>query len=265
MNAKELIESGLLELYVLGDVSSEQNALVEKFAASDVDVKRELSQIENAFKFYAMAYAIGAPPSLKDKVLDKIRATNSSSSSQTSNFNPSTNKSGQQPKTSALSWLLALSCLALISAFFFNNNSFNKFKTQHNKAITECDSTAQMQNQKIQLLQSVLDVDNTIIKVAPTEKFPETDLIFYTNPSKKSNYLQIKNLPNIAKNQSFQLWSLKGDEAPIPLDVFQGDGELIIPVGHVDGTNAYAITIEPLGGQDAPTLSNLIGVFSVPS
>ena len=49
---------------------------------------------------------------------------------------------------------------------------------------------------------------------------------------------------------------------PVPLDVFQGD-EKILEVAFEEGTETYAITIEPLGGQESSNLDNLIGTISV--
>ena len=37
----------------------------------------------------------------------------------------------------------------------------------------------------------------------------------------------------------------------------------LIEVDYVDGTEVYAITIEPEGGSESPTFENLIGTVSV--
>ena len=70
------------------------------------------------------------------------------------------------------------------------------------------------------------------------------------------------NLPDIASDQAFQLWSLKDGADPMPLDVF-ADKNKIIEVAFVDNTATYAITIEPKSGSKSPTLEKLIGTIGV--
>ena len=95
------------------------------------------------------------------------------------------------------------------------------------------------------------------------KNYPTASLLIHNNNSSKKNYLQLSALPALSDNQSFQLWSLKADQDPIPLDVFDGTGDRIIEVQHINGTETYAITIEPKGGSKIPTLENLIGTFSL--
>jgi len=84
----------------------------------------------------------------------------------------------------------------------------------------------------------------------------------YLDEKTKKNFIELKKMPSITSQQSYQLWSLKADVAPIPLTVFQGD-ENIFEVAFEEGTGTYAITIEPLGGKESPSLENLVGTISI--
>ena len=71
MSVKELIDSGILELYCLGIASEEEKALVDSFAEKNETVKAELSEIEHALS----AYASGFRPSMeitKQKIFKRI-------------------------------------------------------------------------------------------------------------------------------------------------------------------------------------------------
>ena len=74
---------------------------------------------------------------------------------------------------------------------------------------------------------------------------------------------QCRSLPAIASNESYQLWSMKPDQAPIPLTVFQGDEGVFIPVDYEENTGTYAITVESFGGVESPTLENLVATVGV--
>ncbi len=74
--------------------------------------------------------------------------------------------------------------------------------------------------------------------------------------------MQLISLPNITKDQVFQLWALRDGVDPMPLDIF-ADKNKIIPVNYIDNTTTYAITIEPKGGSKSPSLDRLIGTMGV--
>ena len=69
---KEFIESGILELYVLGDASPEEIAEVEKLALSHPAIQNEIDQISKTLEVYAEANAIEAPPLVKSFLLATI-------------------------------------------------------------------------------------------------------------------------------------------------------------------------------------------------
>src|SRR5580692_10327943 len=58
INIKEYIESGVLELYVLGDASVEEAAEIEKLAETHPEIRKEIEEISKALEIYAEANAI---------------------------------------------------------------------------------------------------------------------------------------------------------------------------------------------------------------
>jgi hypothetical protein len=59
---KAYIESGVLELYVLGELSLEEKLQVESMAQKHATVKAELHEIEQAMTMYAEVNAIEPQP-----------------------------------------------------------------------------------------------------------------------------------------------------------------------------------------------------------
>lgn len=58
MRLNEIRESGLLELYVLGELNKSEKETVLKAISFFPELKKELTLIENAFLFYAKLHAI---------------------------------------------------------------------------------------------------------------------------------------------------------------------------------------------------------------
>jgi len=74
-NRKAYIDSGILELYVLGCTSAEQSREVELIAAADPDIRMEITAIEEAMEALAMAHAITPNPVVKPFLLATIDYT----------------------------------------------------------------------------------------------------------------------------------------------------------------------------------------------
>lgn len=69
MELNEILESGLLELYVIGDLSSAENEIVENAIAQNPALKQEIQEIEKTLEAYAMAHASEIPATVKPMLL----------------------------------------------------------------------------------------------------------------------------------------------------------------------------------------------------
>ncbi len=260
MRKNEIIESGLLELFVAQALDEKDRQIVLKALDDYPELLQHLSEIEYAFQYVAQANAISPSRGLKPVILSQI-----------SNEHPqeSTSKNQSPPKVKASGsgflWPFILSAVSLIGLFFYFTNKNNGYKTLMKEWEAEkivCDSIKAEDTRKSNILSALTSRDIKILEADPTDKYPATSLYMYNDQSLKKNFIQIKNLPPIASDQSYQLWSLKDDSDPIPLDVFE-DQQNLIEVQFVSDTRNYAITIEQKGGSKVPTLDNLIGIIPV--
>ncbi|MDB5263467.1 MAG: hypothetical protein JWQ14_2750 [Adhaeribacter sp.] len=68
----EFMQSGLLELYVLGSTNPEETAAVEKMAAAHPEIRQELDIIGQTMEDYAQAHAVKPKATLKSLILASI-------------------------------------------------------------------------------------------------------------------------------------------------------------------------------------------------
>jgi hypothetical protein len=66
------IESGVLELYVLGDLSAEESLRVQAMASSHPAIKAELEEIEKAIEVYADVHDVEPAANMRDRVLNSL-------------------------------------------------------------------------------------------------------------------------------------------------------------------------------------------------
>ena len=72
MNIAEYISSGLLESYVIGLTSEEENRQMRKLIQESSEVREELLQIEEALLTHASQQVSSPPLTLKNNVTEKI-------------------------------------------------------------------------------------------------------------------------------------------------------------------------------------------------
>ncbi len=256
MTLQEIRESGLLELYVLGQLNDQEKSLVELTIEKFPVLKQDLFEIEKALEMFGKAHAIPAPKSVLDSVLKEIKKGPSDLAQPNRNVVHDSKPSLWTRLQPAFS-LLAM--LGLCMFLYFNHNKLEETTKEYERKLIECNE----QNQRIAILESLNDRSNRVILAEATAIYPETLLYFNHNPETQKNFIQVQNLPALASNQSYQLWSLKGDSPPIPLNVFQDDIDNIFEVDFIEGNDAYAITVEPIGGTEVPTLANLVAVIKM--
>jgi anti-sigma-K factor RskA len=256
LNIQEYISSGILELYVLGQLSNEESKEVEVMMEKHVLVKQEVVEISNSLEKYSKLTAIEAPAGIKSKLFQDLpsKVNNNNTTKPISNSNNFWNPlSG---------FLLALSMVGF-TLYYISHQANTSLKNDYQKQLLACDSLQTVSQKNYAILEEIKSSDNHIFKLDATENFGVTEIYLHKNDNKKQNLLQLTNLPIITAEQSFQLWSLKEGQAPIPLTVFNSGDEIFIPVDYEEDTPTYAITIEPAGGSLSPDLNNLIGTIKV--
>ncbi len=260
MDIKQYIESGILELYVLGQLSPEEEKDVQEMQAKHIEIQREIYEISLSLEKYGQINSIKAPVSISDQLFQNLPAKKVEK-----NIHSNATKS---PKyESGINWNLLNTLLALVSilgfTLYFIQKSENKAQLQkYESALRVCDSIATIQKEEFAIINQINKPDNKIINLLATPGYAGISVYLHYNAVEKKNFLQLVNLPDITKEQVFQLWALRDGVDPMPLDIFV-DKNKIIPVTFVDNTVTYAITIEPNGGSKAPSLEKLIGTLGI--
>ena len=120
MNAEELIRSGLLGAYVLGQASPEEAALVERMRASAPDVRAELDAVEQALEEQAMRTAIAPAPQVKAAIMERIALEARPNATPVIPIQPAASRS--------FNWLAAASIAALLLSAGMN---FMQYRELH--------------------------------------------------------------------------------------------------------------------------------------
>lgn len=243
----------------MDQLSPAEKAEVERYVNLYPALRQDLLEIEKSLELVARSTSRPAPQIVKRRILDEIRNTSASAQHQ----------AGKRTSGSAFGiWSIAailLGGVLMILGYLWikKNNEVDALRRSLMVVRDSCEQNSQQLTEQLRLLQQLTYPENRIIPFAPTPGFASTDLYLHHNEQTRRNFIQVRNLPAKAENQQYQLWALKFNQPPAPLDVFDAPATGLIEVAYVEDTQTYAITIEPRGGRDTPTLDNLIGTVTI--
>ena len=277
-NLKAYIESGVLELYVLGDLSPEETQQVKEIALQHPEVRAELAAIEQAMEEYAMQNAVQPSADVETKLFEKLGI--SSVAEEPKNVSSPIAKEeakvvrlgGSDGKVKTLRYAL-VACIALLvistAALFI---TYSKLTDAHNQiaslnldkekfagVVSKLEYTNQGLNNLVEMSESK---DWATIQMKGQAISPASKMNVYWNKKDKSvviNYLAM-DLPKTDAQHEYQLWALVNGK-PVSLGVFETSGsvskETLAKMQTIEEAQAFAVTLEPMGGSVNPTMEKL--------
>ena len=264
MNDADIIESGLLERFVLGECTPAEEAIVLRAIGESEAIRAELAVIEQANEQLAFNSALQPRELVKARLMASI-AEGSTSPKATPVFDIA-------PQHDALRspsfWRIAATVLLFISAginvwlFTELNSATNRLaQIENENAVLAAELTVQRDrsNALFADLQTVVQPGVKTIELRGNEKQPNALALLYWNEDNNELYLSANQLEALPEDKQYQLWALV-DGTPVDAGVFELiDGVLALQRMKSIETDAaaFAITVEPRGGRPTPTLETL--------
>ncbi|HEX8506991.1 MAG TPA: anti-sigma factor [Hymenobacter sp.] len=282
-NIQEYIESGILEQYALGELSPAEQAAVEAEAARHPAVREELQQVQAALGFYAEAHAITPPAGLRERVLGNVMAQiaapaaastpNSSLRSEVDAVAQATSSqpTAVRPMATAEAaptrsiWAMAAS-VALILSLGANALLYSNWKDASSEVVALQNSQARFANtsQVVERQLGALREENQVLRsdefravaLAGTKDAPTARAKVLFNPATHKVYVDVKSLPALPAGKQYQLWALD-DGKPVDAGMLAANtaaGTDLQLMKDIRNAQAFAVTIEPVGGSASPTM-----------
>lgn len=127
MELKDIISSGLLELYVLGLSSPEERTQVESWIMSYPEVKKEVEVISMAMEDYAMANIVQPSAEVKKKIFTGLNITLAAATDGVNKHEQLTGKVYSIP--SYFKWAIAASVILLAGSLILNYTFYNRYRS----------------------------------------------------------------------------------------------------------------------------------------
>ncbi len=268
---KQYIESGILELYAMGELSPAERLEVEEMAALHPSIKHELVEIEKSIEGYATAYAITPSDDMRSKVIDSIQFNkDGSQEAKIIQLQPKKNTGFYKYAFAASVAVLFLSWAALfviytklqdsqlqIVSLQGSNQQFTNRVNYYNKQL-ETSKT------EIGVLRSP---DFKFIKLSGTKNAPQASITVAFNKKQKEVMIDMASLkmPENDKQHQYQLWALV-DGKPVDLGVFDASTDTtvgMVRMKNLPAGQAFAVTLEPRGGSVSPTMEQMMAMGAI--
>ncbi len=162
----------------------------------------------------------------------------------------------------AASLLVAL--LSVAAALYFRSQwqeteqELSQLVAQNQEIAAQYNTASQRADRLEDDLSIILSPEFQQIALAGTEAFPDNSAKVYWNQRSSQVYLDAGNLPTPPDDKQYQLWAIVNDQ-PVSagvLNLTAGSDVSPLQAMSSDITNAaaFAITLEPRGGSESPTL-----------
>lgn len=256
MTPEELIASGVLEAYVLGEATAEEQRVVEDMRMREPKVREELLALETTLENMALKQAVEPPVRVRARVMGAIGSTNGQ------RVVPMTTA----PVRKSTNWLMAASVAALIGSFAMNVVLFQRLgRVQEQLAELEQANSVMVQDLNVQKaslqaskeeLAVMLDPHRSIVYLKGLDLDPSGGARIYWDPTTHEVHMNVLSLPAPPAGKQYQLWAL-ADGVPIDAGVFNvgADGLGLQKMKPITAAQAFAVTLENAGGVPSPTLS----------
>ncbi|WP_273272986.1 anti-sigma factor [Maribacter polysiphoniae] len=242
---KIFLDSDLLEKYLLGTTNQQESLQVERYLAMYPEVRETYNELQDNLEIFAKLHAVKTPEGLKNKIMARIKSENSS-------------------RRKFFRYAMAASFAAVMFAgasyFLWNQNqNLQEENVLVNNKIETLKEDMRLELEDVR--NQFIVLNNPLTKkynVKGNKNAKELKAVAYINPVKKLSYINVKKLPHLSKNQSFQMWAeVNGKMINLGIIDESAGQEKLLALPYADNAVSY-ITIEPKGGNNTPTVENIV-------
>jgi anti-sigma-K factor RskA len=243
---KDIISSGLLEMYVLGLTSATETQQVSTWISAYPEIAEEIKKIERSIETYGMANAVEPGAGVKANIMSAIQ----------NNADARDHSAPARVVSISPAWKWAAAVL-LIGSIALNGIYYNKYK-KTDRAYRQTQEQLVAKNNEL----ADMDRDMSVIQSRFSEPValhgldaaPDAAAKIFWMKNTGEVYLDPTNLPAAPEGKQYQLWAIV-DGKPV-------DGGMIVAtkkgryqiqkMKSFGKAEAFAVTLETAGGNPTP-------------
>lgn len=254
MDIKAYIESGILELYVAGQLTEKENQEVYDLLQKYPELLQEVLEIEAA----VVKLTAAVSPHAID--FDSFKGKLGHTDTKVVDLKPK--------KPNWISYTGWAASILLAGGLLWTLNNKNEIEDQLQTVEIEKqyleiqieDARTDLAATKT-LLDAIRDKDILAVPLGGQGDYASTYAKVYWNKADNTIYVDAEGLPDAPEGKVWQVWSLTLNPlTPTSLgtiDDFNTDNNKIFAIANANESQAFGITLEPAGGSASPTMEQL--------
>lgn len=270
--------SEMVDAWVLGALEPEEHAAFEARLVDDAELRAAVDATSAAMLELAEALPdLDVPTSVKTDVIARIRGTSGGSGAAGGGAEGPTLRAVEggrtepapgRPVQRAAPWLLLAASLA---GLFYLGSENTEMSREADRLTAELEGLrASLGDAEIRLARFdslALAISGPNVQMASLTGDADPSLRLVWNRDRELLLVAAQNLPVLQPGRTYQLWGIRGTDAPVSLGTFDSDaaGSALLTLGSVQSADfeVSAITDEPAGGSPGPTTTPfLVGAWS---
>lgn len=240
---KILLESDLLERYLLGDVSYEEEVRAEHFIDRSKEVKEAYNTLEENLEIYSKSFAIKAPENVINDVLESIKNE------------PHTVDSSKR----SIPWYFIAAC---VTTMVFGATTITLWNQNRLLSTTNNSVAGQIENLKEDIVTTNARLENmkskyAVLSAPETRKYlingneraKNLRSVAYINPKERLSAINVLSMPDLPKDKELKMWAEINGEM-VCLGVIEKADKKLMALPFKDNASNYKITIDSKGNRD---------------
>ncbi len=235
------LQSGLIEKYVLGSTTANENLEVEHYISSYSEVEKEYNKLQDNLEIISKVNAVEAPKFILDSVLEEIKDK------------PVISLAPVKHKTP---WY---SIAASFAALIFAGSALillihNKALVRENQVVVEeifdLRSDIQKNNDRLdEVMRQFMKLNNPETEkyvLRGNERAKDLKTVAYINSVDKTSMIDIVELPQLPEDQNYQIWAELQDRM-VNLGILNPSNKKLQSIPYLEDALGLSITIEKKG------------------
>ncbi|MBW8243863.1 anti-sigma factor [Muricauda oceani] len=249
MEKKKILEEGLLELYLTGELSEELTTAVEEALEQDKSLKEHFDALEADFERMGMEQAITPPDAVKIRLKNTIGKTPT-----TRNWVPLSIAAG-------FALIFGLSTFWLYVQWQNAESNLNTLQLQTSRLQQQVDELESEFRLTSNRLENINNPNVIPLVLYGNQKAPNGKAVAYINHKSQLVFVNPKGLPQLPDDKTYQMWSDVNGEM-INMGLVPTDKELV-SLKYIENAESLNLTIEPASGSEHPNVEQLVSFVTL--
>lgn len=280
MEVQDFIESGKIELYILGILDPVEKEEVENMIQKYPEVRSEKNRIEASMEAFAQQEAVEPSKDIKEEIRSKLKFSSDTEQSfravnDINDFGMHTNRIPLYPVQKSADRVYPYALAACVSLLLISGLSISMLYSKLNETRNNYSDLLNRSRQygtqvayfKTELTKSRIvmdDPDYRKLSLPGTKAHANSLAVVWWNRKKHTVMIDPLGLPSTDKDHSYQLWAIVNGK-PVDAGVFQVNTEIktVSQLKDIETAQAFAVTLENKGGSSSPTMSEMYVMSSI--